>query len=85
MEEGKAEPPGFYPDLFLLVLIDDVIVARRAVRAGLSKGDGLTGDILKLDGNVLQNVSHPGAFPLDETAHEAARLAVGAGVALEPR
>ena len=80
VQQGEAQPAGLEAHVFLLVLVDHVVVARGAVRAGLSEGDGLARHVLELDGDVLQDVAHPGALALGEPPHEPARLAVGAGV-----
>ena len=85
VQQREAEPAGLEPDVLLLVLVDDVVVARRPVRAGLAEGDRLAGHVLQLDRHVLQDVAHPGALVLGQPADEPARLAVGAAVLLQPR
>ena len=82
-EQGEAEPAGLEAHVFLLVLVDDVVVAGHVGRSGLAEGDRLAGHVLELDGDVLQDVAHPGALTLGEPADEAARLAVGAAVLVE--
>src|SRR5918994_1368976 len=66
--------------LFLLVLVDHVVVAPRSMRARLSERDLLSGHVLQLDGNMLEDVTHPGPIALGEPPDESTRLAVGAGV-----
>ena len=56
-----------------------------AVRAGLAEGHRLAGDVLQLDGDVLEDVPHPGALVLGQPPDEPAGLAVGAAVLLQPR
>jgi hypothetical protein len=85
VEQHEAEPPRLEPDLLLLILVDHVVVARGAVGAGLAEGHRLAGHVLELDGDVFQDVAHPGARVLREPPDEPARLAVGAAVLLQAR
>jgi hypothetical protein len=84
VEQGEPEAARLEPDVLLLVLIDDVILPGLAVRAGLAEGHRLAGDVLQLDRHVLEDVAHPGALVLDQPPDEAARLAVGAAVLVQP-
>ena len=84
VEQREAQPAGLEAHVLLLVLVDDVVVARRVRRAGLAEGDRLAGHVLQLDGDVLEDVAHPGALALGEPPDEPARLAVGAAVLVQP-
>ena len=53
---------------------------RQVVAARLAVADRRAGEALELDRHVLQHVAEPGPLVLRHAAHEAAGLAVGAGV-----
>ncbi len=85
MEQHDAEPSRLEADVLLLVLVDDVILTGGAVGAGLAEGHRLARDVLHLDGDVLEDVPHPGALILGQAPDEPAGFPVGAAVLLEPR
>ncbi len=81
--EDQAQPQlgGLQTHHLLLVAEDHVILAaRQVVAARLAVADRRAGEALELDRHVLQHVAEPGPLLLGHAAHEAARLAVGAGV-----
>ena len=84
-QQQHAEPSRLLRDFRLLVLIDDVVMTGRPCPAGLAEGDLRPCDILQLDRDVLQHMPEPRPIVFGHTAHEPARLAVGAPVLAEPR
>ena len=83
--QPEREIAGGFGDPLLLVLVDDVIAARRAFAARLAEHDLRAGDLLQLDGDVLEHVAEPRPAVLVQTPHEAAFGAEGAGVAVQAR
>ncbi len=85
VEQGDAQSAGLEADVLLLVLVEDVVPPVRAGAAGLAEGHRLAGHVLQLDGDMLEDVPHPGALVLTQPPDEPARLAVGAAVLVQPR
>src|SRR5262245_17912606 len=85
MEQGDAELAGLQPDVLLLVLIGDVIAPFDARAARLPERHRLTGHVLQLDRDVLEDVPHPRSLVLPKAPDEPAGLAVGAAVLVKPR
>ena len=79
VDQAYGEPAGREPDLLVDVAVDDVVAALLALDlAGLAAPDVVADDLLQRQGDVLGDVTEPGALvePLDEAAPAAA----GAGV-----
>ena len=72
VDERQREVARGLADALLLVLEDHVVVAGRAFAAGLAEDGVRSGELLQLDGDVLEHVAEPGAAVLGEAAHEAA-------------
>ncbi len=83
VEETHAEFAGGEPDILLLVAVDDAVDAALAGAAGLAARDLGAGEILKFEGDVLKDVTHPG--PLPHPLKETAGAAEGAAVVVERR
>ena len=81
VEEAHGQRAGGDADVFLGVGVDDVVDAALAGAARLAAGDLGAGQVLQLEGDVLDDVPHPGAFA--HALQEAARLADGAVVLVE--
>ena len=81
VEEAHGELAGGDADVFLGVGVDDVVDAALAGAARLAAGDLGAGQVLQLQGDVLDDVPHPGAFA--HALQEPARLADGAVVLVE--
>ena len=79
-EQAHGELAGGDAFLALGVLVDDGVEARPVEAARLAERDVLAGDVLQLEGDVLEHVPEPGALVLVHATDEAARLAVGAAV-----
>ena len=78
IEQTDRQLPGRDADLFLVIAVDDVVIARRAGPPRLAPGGGRTGLALELERHVLGDVTHPGAVTetLDEAAGPVQRAAV---------
>ena len=50
------------PDIFLLVLEDDVVDAAFTGSAGFAARDLRAGEILQFEGDMLEHMTHPGSF-----------------------
>ena len=85
MDELEREVARGLADALLLVLVDDVVAAGRALAARLAEDDVRAGELLQLDRDVLEHVTEPGAVVLVEPAHEAALGPERAGVRVEAR
>ena len=83
MQQLEGQLARLQADILVLVFVDHGVDAMLAGRPRLAKGDVGAGDILHLNGAVLQHVAHPGSFVLSEPAHETARLAVRAAVLVQ--
>ncbi len=83
VDERDGHPARLEPDRLLAVLVDAVVLAVHAGRAGLAVADVGAGEVLELEGDVLGDVAGPGA--LLEPGDEAAAPAERAGVVLEGR
>ena len=81
VEQALGKTTGGEADVLLPVLVDDVVAAALAAAAGLAAGDLGAGKFLEFEGDVLEDVAHPGA--LAHALEEAARFAEGAGVVVE--
>src|SRR5581483_11064355 len=64
----------------LLVLVDDRIDPGRSCTASLAERHFLAGNVLQLDGHMLENVTEPGPLILAHAAQKPAGLAVRAAV-----
>ena len=84
VEQLQAELARLQADLRLLVLVDDEVLAGLAGAPGLAEGDRRAGHVLQLDRDMLEHVAEPGALALVQAADEAAGLAVGAAVLMQP-
>ena len=81
VEQADGQLAGGEADVFLLVTVDDVVDAPFAGAARLAAGHLGAGQVLQLQGDVLEDVAHPGAFA--HALQEPARLADGAAVVVE--
>ena len=70
VQEAAGQLAGGEPDVLLSVLEDDVVDAALARTAGLAARHLRPGQVLQLEGDVLEHVPHPGslAHPLEEAA-----------------
>ncbi|MFN8591966.1 MAG: hypothetical protein U0031_10955, partial [Thermomicrobiales bacterium] len=82
IDQPYRELTGGDPDVLLGVGVDDVVETALARAAGLAAGDFGSGQVLQFEGDVLQDVAHP--RPLAHPLQEAARLADGAGMLVQP-
>ena len=83
-DDAQREIPRRQAHRLLDVAVDDVVLPlRQPLAARLAEGDRRAGEHLQLDGDVLQDVPHPGPLVLFHPPHEAAVLAVGAAVLAE--
>jgi hypothetical protein len=70
VDESDGHLACLEPDRLFLVLVDAVVLAVDAGRAGLPVADVGAGEILELEGDVLGDMAGPG--PLLEAGDEAA-------------
>jgi hypothetical protein len=85
-QQPHGQLAGLDAFVALRVLVDHGVDARPAIDAArLAEGDVFTGDVLQLDGHVLEDMAQPRAFALTHAADEAAGLAVRAAVFLQAR
>jgi hypothetical protein len=84
VQQGEREVSGLSPYFLLTILVDDAVLARLARGARLAEGDLGPGDVLQLDGAMLQDVAEPRALILSKATHEATGLAVGTTVLVKP-
>ena len=86
MQHCQRQVGGLVPHLSLLVFEDDVIDAGAVVDgARLPEGDVLAGDVLQLDGDVLEHVTEPRPLILGHAPDEPPRFAVAAPMLVQPR
>ncbi len=84
-QQPKPKIAGRDPFIALRVFIHDCIKARRPCAARLAEGDFLAGDILQLDGDMLEHMPEPGTLILAHPAKKAAGFAVGTAMLREAR
>ena len=84
-QQAQPELAGRNAFVALRVLVDDGVASGGTGAARLAEGHRLTGDILQLDGHVLEHVAEPGAVAFAHAAEEAAGLTIRAAVFGEPR
>src|SRR5580704_494130 len=63
-QQAQAKLPRRNSFIALRVLVDHRVHPRRPGAACLAEGHLFAGDVLQLDGNVLEYMAEPGAFPL---------------------
>ena len=84
-QEPQSQLTGGDTLIALRVLVDNAVDPRRASAAGLSECDCFAGNILQLDGDVLEHVPQPSPFVLAHPAQEPTRHRVRAPVFGQPR
>ena len=85
MEQVQGQSTHCLANVLLHVLVDDSVDAGLVSRASAAKGRPIASDMLQLERHVLEHVSEPRALAFAQTTDEAAGLAVGTAVFVEPR
>ncbi len=84
-QQAQTELAGGDALVALRVLVDHRVDPGTPGAARLAEGHFLAGDVLQLDGDVLEHVAEPGTIALAHAPQQPPRLAVGAAVLSQAR